>query len=305
MDAHTAAVKLFGDSIAANMFLLGHAYQLGCVPIGAAAIEQAIELNGAAVEMSKGAFRFGRLAARDMGAIERIVGSGEKSAATVQTLDEIVAYRAARLTDYQNAALADRYRQRVARMVELEQRKAPGQKGLAEAVARGYHKLLAYKDEYEVARLYASPDFEKALSEQFEARGKLEFHLAPPLLASRDKITGEPRKMKFGRWMLPVFRLLAKGKGLRGTAWDVFGYTKERKLERQMIADYEALLDEIAERLSPATHKTVVALASLALDIRGFGHIKERNYQAAKAREKALLAELRNPSPPTVLKAAE
>ncbi len=171
-------------------------------------------------------------------------------------------------------------------------------------MARGYYKLLAYKDEYEVARLYASPEFEKALGEQFEARRKLEFHLAPPLLARRDKETGEPRKMRFGAWMLPVFRLLAKGKGLRGTAWDVFGYTAERKLERQMIADYEKLLDEIAERLSAGTHRTAVALASLPLDINGFGHIKERNHKVAKAREKTLLAELRNPSP-TALKAAE
>ena len=149
----------------------------------------------------------------------------------------------------------------MARIAEIERSKAPGRTGLAEAVARGYHKLLAYKDEYEVARLYASPAFEKALGEQFESRRKLEFHLAPPLLARRDKETGEPRKMRFGAWMLPVFRLLAKGKGLRGGAFDIFGYSAERKLERQMIADYEKLLDEIAERLTPATHRTAVALA--------------------------------------------
>jgi indolepyruvate ferredoxin oxidoreductase len=305
-DAHTAAVKLFGDSIAANIFLLGYAYQLGHVPMGAAAIEQAIELNGAAVEMSKAAFRFGRLAAHDMRAVERIMGADAAAApARMQTLDGIVAYRAVRLTDYQDGALANRYRTRVAAIAEAERTKAPGRLGLAEAVARGYHKLLAYKDEYEVARLFTDPAFEKALSDQFEARGKLQFHLAPPVLARRDKRTGEPRKMAFGRWMLPVFRLLAKGKRLRGTRWDVFGYTHERRLERQMIVDYERLLDEIAERLSPATHHTAVALASLPLEIRGFGHIKERNYKLAKGREAELLAELRNPSPPTLLKAAE
>ena len=141
-------------------------------------------------------------------------------------------------------------------------------------MARGYFKLLAYKDEYEVARLYANPDFETALSQSFEVRGKLQFHLAPPLLARRDKTTGEPRKMTFGPWMLPVFHLLAKGKRWRGTAWDVFGYSAERKLERRMITDYEVLLDEIAQRLSPATHATSVALAGLALDIRGYGHVK-------------------------------
>ena len=304
-DAHTAAVKLFGDSIAANMFLLGFAYQKGLLPIGHEAIEDAIELNGAAVEMSRNAFRFGRLAAHDPAAVERIVGSSAAATPKAQTLDDIVAYRATQLTDYQDAALAERYRALIARIASVERKQTPGRSGLAEAVAKGYHKLLAYKDEYEVARLYASPAFEKAMGEQFEAGGKLEFHLAPPLLARRDKATGEPRKMKFGRWMLPVFRVLAKGKGLRGGAWDVFGYSSERKLERQMIADYEKLVGEIAERLSPATHATGIALAQLALDIKGYGHIKLRNYKAAKAREAALLAQLRNPSPPTALKAAE
>jgi indolepyruvate ferredoxin oxidoreductase len=304
-DAHTAAVKLFGDSIAANVFLLGYAYQLGSVPIGAAAIEQAIELNGAAVEVSKAAFRIGRLAAHDMRAVERIMGADTAAAAPrMQTLDGIVAYRAVRLTDYQDAALAERYRARVAAIAGVERANAPGRAGLAEAVARGYHKLLAYKDEYEVARLFADPAFERALSDQFESHGKLQFHLAPPLLARRDRRTGEARKMTFGRWMLPAFRLLARAKRLRGTAWDPFGYTAERRLERQMIADYEALLDEIAERLSPANHHTAVALASLPLEIRGFGHVKERNYALAKGREATLLAELRNPSP-TLLKAAE
>jgi len=308
-DAHTAAVRLFGDSIAANLFLLGYAYQLGRVPIGGGAIEQAIELNGAAVEMSIAAFRFGRLAAHDMGAIERLMGAGMGAGPTaapakMQTLEGIVAARAVQLADYQDAALAERYRARVAAFAEAERAKAPGRAGLAEAVARGLHKLLAYKDEYEVARLFTAPAFEKALSAQFEASGKLQFHLAPPLLARRDKRTGEPRKMTFGPWMLPVFRLLAKGKRLRGTALDLFGYTRERRLERQMIDDYERLLDEIAERLSPATHHTAIALASLPLEIKGFGHIKERNYKAAKDREATLLAELRNPSP-TLLKAAE
>ena len=191
-----------------------------------------------------------------------------------------------------------------ARVSEAERKLAPGRAGLAEAVARGYYKLLAYKDEYEVARLFTSPAFDKALSEQFESHRKLEFHLAPPLLARRDKATGEPRKMRFGAWMRPVFRLLAKGKRLRGTSFDIFSYSAERKLERQMIADYEKLVDELIERLSPTTHARAVALATLPLEIKGFGHIKERNYKAAMAREAALLAELRNPSP-TALKAAE
>ncbi|MGE0850769.1 MAG: indolepyruvate ferredoxin oxidoreductase family protein [Hyphomicrobiaceae bacterium] len=305
-DAHSAAEKLFGDSIAANMFILGYAYQLGHVPIGSTAIEQAIELNGAAVEMSRNAFRFGRLAARDPAALSRLIGSAmaEKKAAPAQSLESLIAYRADQLTDYQDTALAERYRTRVARVSEAERQSAPGRAGFAEAVARGYYKLLAYKDEYEVARLFTSPAFDKALSDQFESHRKVEFHLAPPLLARRDKATGEPRKMRFGAWMRPVFRLLAKGKRLRGTSFDIFGYSAERKLERQMIADYEKLVDELIERLSPTTHARAVALATLPLEIKGFGHIKERNYKAAKAREAALLAELRNPSP-TALKAAE
>ncbi len=304
-DAHTAAVKLFGDSIAANMFMLGYAFQKGHVPIGSQAIEQAIELNGAAVEMSRNAFRFGRLAAHDKAAVERMIGpAAPAGAAKAQTLEGIVAFRAEQLTGYQDAALAERYRTLVARIADVERTRTPGRSGLAEAVAKGYYKLLSYKDEYEVARLYASPAFEQALGEQFESRRKLEFHLAPPLLARRDKETGEPRKIRFGAWMLPVFRLLAKGKGLRGTAFDVFGYSAERRLERQMTADYEKLVEELSERLSAATHGTAVALASLALDIKGFGHIKLRNYKAAKATEAALLEQLRNPKP-TVLKAAE
>jgi indolepyruvate ferredoxin oxidoreductase len=300
-DAHTAAVKLFGDSIAANLFLLGCAYQLGHIPIGSVAIEEAIVLNGAAVEMSRNAFRVGRLAAHEKGALDHLFPAAP--AQKQKTLESIVAYRAEQLTAYQNADLAQRFKARVAMMAELERSRAPGRTGLAEAVARGYFKLLAYKDEYEVARLFSDPQFERALSEQFEAHRKLEWHFAPPLLSRRDA-SGEPRKMRFGGWMRPLLRLLAKGKRLRGTPFDVFGYAAERKLERQMIADYETLLDEIAQRLSFSTHATAVALAALALDIKGFGHIKLRNYSQVKAREARLLSELRNPSP-TVLKAAE
>jgi indolepyruvate ferredoxin oxidoreductase len=303
LDAHTLAVKLFGDSIAANMFLLGYAYQLGHVPIGAKAVEQAIELNGAAVEMSRSAFRCGRLAAHDSAALARVLGPSTLSKPKALSLDDLIAYRADLLALYQDQALADRYRQRVAKIADLERGLAPGLSGLTAAVARGYHKLLAYKDEYEVARLFTDPAFEQALSEHFESRGKLSFHLAPPLLARRDKATGEPRKIELGRWMLPVFRLLAKGKRLRGTAWDPFGYTQERKLERQMIADYEGLLDQLSQRLSPQTHATATALASLPLEIKGFGHVKLRNYKTVKAREAALLAQLRNPA--AALKAAE
>jgi indolepyruvate ferredoxin oxidoreductase len=305
MDANAYAVKLFGDSIASNMFLLGFAYQLGYVPVSSGAIEQAIELNGAAIEMNTEAFRFGRLAAHDTAAIERVVQP--KAAQTPATLAEIVAFRAKHLIAYQDEALARRFTDMIARFKALEQSKAGGRKGLAEAVARGYFKLLSYKDEYEVARLYTDGRFEKAIGENFDGNLKLEFHLAPPLMSwfSKDKVTGHPRKMSFGRWMLPVFRQLAKGKRLRGSPWDIFGYTAERKLERKMISDYEAVLAEIERLLSPENYHSAVGLARLPEETKGFGHVKLGNYEKVKQREAALLADLRDPKPAPSLKAAE
>jgi indolepyruvate ferredoxin oxidoreductase len=300
MDANAYAVKLFGDSIASNMFLLGFAYQLGYVPVSSGAIEQAIELNGAAIEMNRDAFRFGRLAAHDTAAIERVVQP--KAAQAPTTLAEIVAFRAKHLIAYQDESLARRFTDMIARFEALEQNKAAGRKGLAEAVARGYFKLLSYKDEYEVARLYTDGRFEKAVSENFDGNLKLEFHLAPPLMSwfSKDKVTGHPRKVRLGRWMLPVFRFIARCKRLRGTPWDVFGYTAERRRERRMIAEYETLLDEIVSRLSPATHATAVELAALPEEVSGYGHVKLANYERAKRRGAALLTELRKPAPARV-----
>lgn len=305
LDAHRYAVKLFSDSIASNMFMLGYAYQMGAVPVSATAIEQAIELNGAAIEMNRNAFRFGRLAAHDISAIDRIVEPETKPAAP--TLADIRDFRTTYLEGYQDAALANRYRAMVDRIAALEASKTPGRSGLAEAVARGYFKLLAYKDEYEVARLYTDGRFEKAVSEAFDGNLKFEFHLAPPLMSwwNRDKVTGHPRKMSFGRWMLPVFRQLAKGKRFRGTKLDLFGYTAERRLERKMIGDYEAVISEIERRLGPETHRTAVALASIPEEIKGFGHVKHANYEKAKKKEEALLAMLRDPKPASTLRAAE
>jgi len=308
IDAHDYSERLFGDSIASNMFLVGVAYQLGYVPIPATAIEQAIELNGAGVEMNRQAFRFGRLAAHDRAALDRIAPPKSAAAAQPQrTPEEHVAYRAKHLAAYQNEALAQRYKAMVATLRDLELAKAPGRSGLAEAVAEGYFKLLAYKDEYEVARLFTDGAFAKAVEGQFEGARAMEFHLAPPLLSRffRDKTTGHPRKVRLGPWIMPVFRMLAKMKGLRGGPLDVFGYSAERRMERQMIRDYEALVDEIAARLSPATHAAAVALARLPLEVKGFGHVKLANYEAAKQREAALLGQLRNPAPAPAKVAAE
>jgi indolepyruvate ferredoxin oxidoreductase len=307
IDAQRYAAKLFGDSIASNMFVLGYAVQLGHVPIGPEAIEQAIELNGAAVEMNRNAFRVGRLAVIDRAAVDAMIVEIAKpvTAVVVETFDSVLANRKALLTDYQDAAYAARFEATVRRIADLEKAKTPDRNTLAIAAAKGLYKLMSYKDEYEVGRLYSSPSFKAQLDAQFSEHGKLEFHLAPPLLARKDKSTGEPRKIAFGRWLLPVFGLLAKAKALRGGAFDLFGYTAERRTERQMIVNYEGILGEIAERLTPANHRIAVQLAGLALDVKGFGHVKLANYEAAKAREAKLLAELRNPMPQPALRAAE
>ena len=190
-------------------------------------------------------------------------------------------------------------------MRAAEAARAPGKQGLAEAVARYLFKLMAYKDEYEVARLYAGEDFARQVRTTFAGDDlRFEFHLAPPLIARKDGRTGAPEKMSFGPWMMTVFRLLAKLKGLRGTAFDLFGYTQERRTERALIADYEALLAEIVDRLAPENHHLAVGLAAIPEKIRGFGHIKARSLQVAKADEAALLAQFRA-SAPALLKAAE
>jgi indolepyruvate ferredoxin oxidoreductase len=213
--------------------------------------------------------------------------------------------RVPELIAYQDEAYAREYVELVRRVARAEADALPGSSRLTEAVARYLFKLMAYKDEYEVARLYTSPHFKAQLDAQFSGYAALEVHLAPPLLSRTDKATGEPRKMRFGPWMLTAFGWLAKGKSLRGGRFDVFGMTAERRLERQMIAEYEGVLAEVADRLTPANHATGVALAALALDIKGFGHIKHRNYEAAKVRERQLLAALRDPGPAPLREAAE
>ncbi|RDJ22067.1 indolepyruvate ferredoxin oxidoreductase family protein [Bosea caraganae] len=305
VDATAAATAFLGNAIAANMFMLGYAWQFGGVPLSRAALLRAIELNGEAVAMNKQAFELGRRAAHDPAAL--VASLAEAKAPTQarhisESLEEIIARRVDFLTAYQNVAYAARYRHLVAKIQVRETQVLPGQSALAETVARYLFKLMAYKDEYEVARLYADGSFQKQVAATFEkdsASGqklRYEFHLAPPLMAKVDPNTGVPRKMSFGPWMMSAFGLLAKLKGLRGTALDVFGYTKERKTERGLIADYEAVLDEILAKLSPENHALCVALAAIPEKIRGFGHVKERHLVAAKAEEGELLKRLRDGS---------
>jgi indolepyruvate ferredoxin oxidoreductase len=293
IDAEELAHRLLGDTIYANMFLTGYAYQLGEIPIGEEAILRAIELNGAAVKANQRAFRLGRLAAHDRGKLLKIAGLDKAEAPkAAESYDEIVARRVAFLTDYQNAAYAERYRAQVERIRNAELSRAPGKQGLAEAAARALFKLMAYKDEYEVARLYTNGEFHKKLNEEFEGRFTLSFHLAPPIFGAKDPNTGRPRKIEFGPYMMTAFRVLAKLKGLRGTVFDIFARNTERRLEVKMIADYEKLLGEIAAALTPANHATAVALAGVPLDIKGYGYIKDGNYEKAKAREGALVRRL-------------
>jgi indolepyruvate ferredoxin oxidoreductase len=308
IDATRLATALFGQSIGANMFLVGYAYQLGAIPMSATAIERAIELNGEAVAMNRAAFHWGRRAVMDRAAVEALAqpANAKRDAEHLsESFDEMVERRAKFLTNYQNAAYARQYRVLVDRAKAAEATRAPGKCGFADAVARYLFKLMAYKDEYEVARLYTDGSFEKQVKAEFAGDNlRFEFHLSPPLLARRDKTTGLPRKMSFGPWLLPAFRLLAMMKFLRGTALDPFGYSVERRTERKLIEDYEAMLGEVFANLTPENHHLAVGLAAIPEKIRGFGHVKQRHLVTAKAEEAALLEQFRAGAP-VLLKAAE
>ena len=297
VNATRVATALMGDSLATNMFMLGFAYQRGLVPVSARAIERAIELNGASVKMNQAAFLWGRRMAVDAAVVERMIAQKEAVAPAPgsEGLDEMIRARIQFLTAYQNAAYAQRYAALVERVRKEEQHKARGLTGLAEAVARYYFKLLAYKDEYEVARLYADPAFMAKLRAQFEGDYTLRFHLAPPLLARRND-RGELIKREYGSWMMDAFKLLAKLRFLRGTALDVFGYSEERRTERRLIADYERTLEQLLAQLTPDNHGLAVQIASIPEEIRGFGHVKARHLAAARQKEARLLEAWRAPA---------
>lgn len=353
VDATQLATALLGDAIAANLFILGYAWQRALVPISFDALMRAIELNGAAIEMNKTAFAWGRLAAIDPRAVAEAAGvvrkvptaaeatphdlphlkpgewEGNEWGATSapratrkedelrhvpakaadgdgvaflplddlrlsRSLDELIARRVAFLTDYQDAAYAKRYSDFVAKVREAEQKKAPGSTDLAEAVARYFFKLMAYKDEYEVARLYTSGEFQRRLQQQFDGDYKLKFHLAPPLLAKKDA-QGRLIKQEFGPWVFTAFKWMAKLRGLRGGAFDIFGYTEERKMERRLIAEYEQTVGDLLSSLDGGNVDLAAEIASIPEHIRGYGHVKEDHLHKAKAREAELLKEFRNP----------
>ncbi len=283
---------LFDDSIAANMMLLGAAWQMGLVPINLAAIDKAIALNGVAVAANRNAFALGRHAAARPDAVRDAVARSRPASEDQrisQSLDEVIARRERHLTRYQNAALATRYRALVERVREVEEKTVPMTSELTEAVARTYHKLLAIKDEYEVARLLCDPAFTASLAKDFEPGGTLRFHLAPPLFVCEDPATGRPRKMIFGLWLKPFLRGLAAAKRLRGTAVDLFGYTTARRGERALITQYERDIEAVLSKLTPDNHTIAATIADLPREIRGFGPVKQASMTRAAERRDVLL----------------
>lgn len=279
VDAIETARRLLGDTIGANMFLCGYAWQMGLLPISQAAFFQAIELNGVAVDANKRAFNIGRLAAHGSELV-----SPAASQDIEQSLDALIDDRMARLSDYQSEDYAQRYQQTLAPLIVKEGKR--GSDILSKAAARYLYKMMAIKDEYEVARLYSDGRFQKALSESFEGDFTLKFHLAPPLL-SKDE-----RKLTFGPWMMGAFKLLARFKGLRGTALDIFGKTEERRMERALLKDYEADIALVTQHLDPQNAQTALNLLEIPEHIRGFGSVKLRHVKEAQAKRKALLEEL-------------
>jgi indolepyruvate ferredoxin oxidoreductase len=294
------AEVLLGDSIATNMMMMGFAYQKGLLPLSAQAIEQAIEVNGVAIKLNIQAFQLGRLAAHDPVRLIAMMKDQDETVAPktldAMSLDEIISHRTELLTDYQNAKLAERYRALVKQVRDAATSGGYGE-ALPRAVAINYAKLLAYKDEYEVARLFTDGRFEKQLRDQFEGDFKFSFNLAPPFLARGVDALGRPGKRAFGSWMMTAFRILAKMRGLRGTAFDIFGQTDDRKLERDLIVGYEKDVATVLGLLSPATLDTATEILSLPDRIRGYGPVKEKAVHDAKARYAQLAADLVNPPP--------
>ncbi len=330
IDATELATALLGDSIATNTFMLGYAWQKGFVPVSMEALMRAIELNGAAIELNKRAFYWGRLAAHDIASVKKAAAVrsapafidfvGASEAATdahehlatsaafegfgklAQSLDETIALRVKYLSEYQDTAYAQRYKALVAQ-VRAAEAKLGSSSALAETVARYAFKLMAYKDEYEVARLYTTGDFQKRIAETFDGDYTIRFNLAPPLLAKKDA-DGHLVKSEYGPWIFTAFKLLAKFKGLRGGFFDVFGRTAERKMERQLIVDYFRTVEELIGKLDAGNLALAVQIAEVPEHIRGYGHVKEAHLAKAKAKEAELLARFRNPVAVEAAKAA-
>jgi len=278
LQASNIALALIGDTIAANMFMAGYAWQRGLIPLKAETIEQAIRLNGTAVDANLKAFRWGRKAAVDPASVDTVLESAGVSIADAPTedLDALIDRRAAFLTDYQDAAYARAYRDRVEAFCKAEAEKLDGSTTISKAVARSLFKLMAYKDEYEVARLWSDPKQLAKITGRFDGDIKLKAHLAPPLFARRDPVTGLLKKEEYGPWAFKIYGVLRRMKGLRGSWADPFGHTAERRKERALIRDYTATIEDLAQRLTPENADRAADIAALPMQIRGYGHIKEK-----------------------------
>jgi indolepyruvate ferredoxin oxidoreductase len=295
IDATRIATALMGDSIAANLFMLGYAFQRGAIPVSLAALMRAIELNGVAVAANQQALNWGRLAATDLGKVESLVTTEHRVVVQMpESLNASIRRRVEFLTAYQNADYAAGYKAFIDQVVAAEQLAGSGD-SVSRAVAQNLFKLMAYKDEYEVARLYTDGSFKQQLEAQFEGDFKLSFNLAPPLFSQKDR-HGHLVKRRYGSWMMPAFRLLAKFKGLRGTALDVFGYTEERRMERALVQQYRDTLTGVLPMLMRGddAQKIVLELARLPDLMRGFGHVKEANVVKAEALRAQLLDDLKS-----------
>jgi indolepyruvate ferredoxin oxidoreductase len=294
VDANRLTVALLGDALYTNPFMLGYAWQKGWLPLSGPAMLRAIELNGISVELNKKAFTWGRRAAHDPEAVNRVAFPADviELKRVSSSLDEMIERRAAFLASYQNKAYADRYRALVAK-TRVAESKLDSER-LTEAVARYAFKLMAYKDEYEVARLYTDGSFMNKIRAQFEGDYTLKFHLAPPAFSRRND-KGELVKREFGAWMFSAFKVLAALRGLRGTPFDVFGYTAERRQERALIGQYEDTLSMVLGKLAPANLDAAVALASVPEDIRGYGHVKDAHLARALQKREELLVAFKAP----------
>ncbi len=293
VDASGLGTALLGDSIAANLFMLGYACQIGLIPLSPEAILRAVEINGVAVDFNRRAFTLGRLQASDPDRVASAVRDTlpEQHFEPLTKLDDIIAHRTDLLTAYQDADYAARYRKLVDRITAAEKAIAGDNDELAVMVARNFAKLMAYKDEYEVARLHTDPAIRAKLEAAFEPGARYRYNLAPPLLSKRDPQTGELRKREFGPWVFSAFKLLTRLKKLRGTAFDIFGRTEERRMERALIDEYEARLTHVADTLDAGNYALAVQIASVPGQIRGYGHVKEANVEAAQALNARLIAQ--------------
>jgi indolepyruvate ferredoxin oxidoreductase len=300
MNATKVAIGLLGDAIGANLFLVGYAWQLGLIPLSEASIEKAIELNATSVALNQRAFNLGRIAAVHPSRLREWLGLSDQLTQLVpEDLHALIEDRATLLRDYQNESYANRYRALIA-TVESAERALPQSDGsLTRAAARTYARLMAYKDEYEVGRLFVSEDFQRNLRGTFEGDFKLNFNLAPPLLTRRDKATGRPRKIRFGPWMMSIFRILARMRGLRGTPLDVFGYSSHRRLERRLILEYEDLIETLLAQMTSANYRTAVQLAALYEKVRGYDVVKEHSLALVREQKAKLLAEFACAATPT------